>query len=170
MRAFPKPSHSGCELHRGQALVEFAIILPIFLVLTLGVIDLGRAFVFGISVQEGARQAARLAATANNDPSVDDAAVIGRLVASSSPALVGCALTANVSQGCNGGTWRFSIDVNNGAYTSITTARSNNALAGAKVRITAAGSVALLPGFQTGAFGLSLPQINVQGQAAMVAL
>jgi Flp pilus assembly protein TadG len=170
VRAFTKHLPDTRDPHRGQALVEFAFILPILLILTLGLIDLGRAFVFGVSVQEGARQAARLAASANFDPSVDDTAVIGRLLASSSPALVGCALTPNVTQSCNGGTWRFSIDINNGAYTSIPLARNANALAGAKVRVTAAGSVALLPGFQTGAFGLSLPQISVQGQAAMVVL
>jgi Flp pilus assembly protein TadG len=174
VRAFPKSSPHIGELHRGQALVEFAFILPIVLILTLGLIDLGRAFVFGISVQEGARQAARLAASANYDATVDDSAITGRLIASSSPALVGCPLTPNTTVTCNGGTWRYSIDINNGTYTSISTARTaltpSNAFSGASVRVTATGSIALLPGFQTGAFGLSLPQIGVQGQAAMVVL
>jgi Flp pilus assembly protein TadG len=150
-------------------MVEFAFVLPIVLVLTLGLFDLGRAFVMGIAVQEGARQAARLAAAASYDSTIDDAAVLGRLVASSNPALVGCSAAANMTQTCGGGTWRFTVEVN-GASSTLAAARAANTLAGADVRVTAAGAVALLPGFQTGAFGLTLPQIAVQGQAAMVVL
>ena len=62
------------------------------------------------------------------------------------------------------------MDVANGAYPTLAAARTANVLAGADVRVTALGSVALLPGFQTGAFGLTLPNIGVQGQAAMVVL
>ena len=168
MRAFTKSSPHARGTHRAQALVEFAFVLPIMLILTLGLFDLGRAFVLGISVQEGARQAARLAAAAGYETTITDAAVLGRLIASSSPALVGCPPTPGVDQTCGGGTWRFTVDV--GGYQTIAAARNANALSGANVRVTAAGSVALLPGFQTGAFGLTLPQIGVQGQAAMVVL
>jgi Flp pilus assembly protein TadG len=157
---------------RGQALVEFAIMLPIMLALTLGLIDLGRAFVFGVSVQEGARQAARLAASASYDVNVDDAAVLGRLVAASTPALVGCIASTTANQNCNGGIWTFSLSVVNGGntYASLAAARIANDLAGAKVTAAAHGSVALMPGVQTGAFGIVMPQISVHGQAAMVIL
>jgi Flp pilus assembly protein TadG len=170
VRPFTKSSPRAHEIHRAQALVEFAFVLPIMLILTLGLFDLGRAFVLGISVQEGTRQAARLAAGASYDSTITDAAILGRLIASSSPALVGCPATLDLNQTCGGGNWRFTIEVANGAYPTIAAARTANALSGANVRVTAAGSVALLPGFQTGAFGLTLPQIGVQGQAAMVVL
>lgn len=171
MSVFPNSSRRRTNVHQAQALVEFAIILPVMLVMTLGLIDLGRAFVFGVSVQEGSRQAARLAATANYDTSVTDSAVLGRLVGASIPALTGC-LSQTTTQTCNGGSWTFTINVVNGGttYTTIAAARTANALPGAQVTVTAAGAVALLPGLNTGAFGLSLPQINVQGQSAMAIL
>jgi Flp pilus assembly protein TadG len=45
---------------RGQALVEFAIALPIFLVLLMGVFDLGRAIYQYNGVSEAAREIARV--------------------------------------------------------------------------------------------------------------
>ena len=166
------------RVRRAQALVEFALVLPVMLLMLLGMIDLGRAFVFGVATQEGARQAARLAASANYDVFVDDSSVFGRLVASSAPALVGCSATpptppnTTTTQSCNGGTWTFSVCVNDGTNpcNTIAGARTARTLAGAKVTVTAAGSVALVPGLQTGAFGLVLPTITVQGQTAMVVL
>lgn len=151
--------------------MEFAIILPVMLLMTLGLIDLGRAFVFGVAVQEGTRQAARIAATASYDSSVTDSAVLGRLVGASNPALNGCASLTTL-QSCNGGNWTFTVNVSSGgsSYPSIAAARTAHALPGSQVTITAAGSVALLPGLNTGIFGLSLPQINVQGRSAMVIL
>jgi Flp pilus assembly protein TadG len=165
-------SSSRPSRHNAQALVEFSIIVPVMLLMVLGLIDLGRAFVFGVAVQEGTRQAARVAATASYDSTLTDAAVLGRLVAASNPALIGCA-SQTASQTCNGGNWTFTVNVLSGGstYSSISAARSANALVGgAQVTITAAGSVALLPGVSTGMYGLRLPQLNVQGQTAMVIL
>jgi phosphoribosylcarboxyaminoimidazole (NCAIR) mutase len=112
-----------------------------------------------------------MAATANYDSTLTDSAVLGRLVAASNPALVGC-LSQTSSQSCNGGNWTFNVSVVSGGttYTTIASARSANALAGAQVTITASGSVALLPGVSTGNYGLVLPSITVQGQTAMVIL
>ena len=171
MSRFTNPSRRGRHVHQAQALVEFAIVMPVMLLMTLGLIDLGRAFVFGVAVQEGTRQAARIASTAKYDNTLTDSAVLGRLVAASNPALNGCALQTT-AQSCNGGNWTFTLNVasSGASYTSIGAARTANALAGSKVTVTAAGSVALLPGLNTGVFGLSLPQINVQGQSAMVIL
>lgn len=47
---------------RGQTLVEFALILPVFLVLTLGVVDGARVFSAYISITNGAREGALYAA------------------------------------------------------------------------------------------------------------
>ena len=89
---------------QAQAYVEFALVLPLLLLLVLGMIDLGRAFVFGVAVQQGAREAARLGAKAALDPTIDDATVFGRLIAASDPALVGCSATRTPGQACSGGT------------------------------------------------------------------
>ncbi len=44
--------------HRGQSLVEFALVFPILLLLLAGGADLARAYFAGIQVADGARQAA----------------------------------------------------------------------------------------------------------------
>ena len=162
--------------------MEFAIVLPVMLLMTLGLIDLGRAFVFGVAVQEGTRQAARLASNAaddvsNGQPNVTDQAVLGRLIASSNPALTGCTPAAAPPQTCNGFTLSMQVVVNGATYTSLALARADthwatarSSTGGVQVTLTAAGPVALLPGVSTGIFGLTLPQINVQGQSAMVLL
>jgi hypothetical protein len=47
---------------RGQSLVEFALVLPMLLVLLLGIADFGRVFAAGISVEATGRNAAEAAA------------------------------------------------------------------------------------------------------------
>jgi hypothetical protein len=48
------------DAHRGQALAEFAIVLPIFLLLILGVVDFGRAIYQYNGVSQAAREIARV--------------------------------------------------------------------------------------------------------------
>jgi hypothetical protein len=45
--------------HEGQALVEFALAVPIFLLLIFGLIDLGRAVYVNSAIAQAARDAAR---------------------------------------------------------------------------------------------------------------
>lgn len=47
---------------RGQTLAEFALVLPLLLVLLLGVVDFGRVFSAGITMEAAARNAAEAAA------------------------------------------------------------------------------------------------------------
>ena len=47
---------------RGQSLVEFALVLPMLLVLLLGIADFGRVFAAGITLEAAARNAAEVAA------------------------------------------------------------------------------------------------------------
>lgn len=47
--------------HRGQALVEFAIVLPIMALIVFGLLDLGRAIYTYNTLAQSARQAARVA-------------------------------------------------------------------------------------------------------------
>lgn len=52
---------------RGQSLVEFALVLPMLLVLLLGIADFGRVFAAGITLEAAARNAAEIAAEAYMD-------------------------------------------------------------------------------------------------------
>jgi Flp pilus assembly pilin Flp len=47
---------------RGASLVEFALIMPLLVLLILGIVDAGWAFFQNLEVRHGAREAARLAA------------------------------------------------------------------------------------------------------------
>lgn len=58
VRAFRKSPRSKL---RGQSLVEFAITLPVLLLLALGVTDLGRSFYYREAVTNSVRQALRIA-------------------------------------------------------------------------------------------------------------
>jgi hypothetical protein len=50
------------RVRRGQSLVEFALILPLLLVLLLGIADFGRIFTAGIGLEAAARDAAEIGA------------------------------------------------------------------------------------------------------------
>ena len=150
--------------------MEFAIILPVLLLMTLGMIDLGRAFVFGVATQQGAREAARYASRyAVSKATVTDDLVRQRLIDASFPSLQGCDPTLSSPQTCGGGTWTFTLTVTPASgtpYSSIATAATNSGLSGGKITVTANGAVAMLGGVCLGQ-SLCLPAIGVQGQASM---
>jgi TadE-like protein len=58
MGAFTRRSRTRS---RGQGLVEFALVLPVFMVILIGMVDLGRAIWANNSVANAAREAARFA-------------------------------------------------------------------------------------------------------------
>lgn len=53
---------------RGQSLVEFALVFPVFLLLLCGIVDVSNVFYTEMSVQNALRQAARYAITGNHLP------------------------------------------------------------------------------------------------------
>ena len=55
---------------RGQALVEFALVLPIFAIMLFGIIDFGRYVFTANSLNNGAREAARFASVVNRPAGV----------------------------------------------------------------------------------------------------
>lgn len=57
-----RPTHKRRQRERGQALLEFAFVVPIFLVLVLGVVDFSWALRSWITVTNSAREGARLGA------------------------------------------------------------------------------------------------------------
>jgi Flp pilus assembly protein TadG len=157
---------------RGQSLVEFALILPVLLFMTLGIIDLGRAFVYGVSAQQAAREAARYASRLVVNANVTDASVLQRFIDAANPAMQGCT-AVTTEQTCGGGTWQMTIAAtppgSGTSYASIATATafsSNPYLSGGSITVRAHGSVALLGGMcfsQT----LCLPAIGVHGESTM---
>jgi Flp pilus assembly protein TadG len=72
---------------RGAVAVEFALLLPLLMVLVFGVIDFGRLFNAQVSVTQAAREGARLAALGYTN-----SAVISRTTAAA-PALSGLTVT-----------------------------------------------------------------------------
>jgi Flp pilus assembly protein TadG len=158
--------------HRAQALVELAVVLPVMLIILLGMVDLGRAFVFGVAVQNGAREAARLGARAAIDSTIDNVAIRQRLITASAPALAGCSASTDTSQNCGIGTWTLAISVaatDGHTYPSVT-AVPPAYLPGSRLTVTASGSsLSMFAGFATG-LGMKLSAINAQGQAVMMVL
>jgi Flp pilus assembly protein TadG len=51
--------HARFRRSRGQALVEFALVLPIFLLILMGIFDLGRAVYYSSTLSNAARETAR---------------------------------------------------------------------------------------------------------------
>ena len=52
----------GPAAHRGQSLVEFALVIPLFLLILFGVVDAGRYVYMNSVLSQAAREGARLAA------------------------------------------------------------------------------------------------------------
>lgn len=58
---------------KGQAMVEFALIIPIFLLLLLGMVDLSRVISANFVLDNAARSAARIGAVSDDDVKIQSA-------------------------------------------------------------------------------------------------
>src|SRR6266545_4468406 len=160
MSMLPSPA-AARRAQPAQSVVELALILPVFLIMLLGMFDIGRAFVFGVAVQNGAREAARLGSQAalvgaNNDAAAQaqfERLVLQRLI--HAPALSGCQAVSGTQPSTGCPAW------------VLTVSPSGTKASGAAVTVTAVGRPSIFAGFMTGAMSLSLPQVTVHGQAIM---
>ena len=59
----PRVLHRFRQTDTGQTLVEFAMVLPLMLILMFGIVDFGRAFYIWLTVTNAAREGARVGAT-----------------------------------------------------------------------------------------------------------
>ena len=73
----PRTPHTSRASERGTALIEFALVLPLLLVLTLAVVDLSRAFYAKNVIEQAAREGVRLLAVTS---SADSALVRSRVL------------------------------------------------------------------------------------------
>ncbi len=66
-QATPFRSQQGKFRQCGSAIVEFAIIAPVFLLFMIGIIELSMAYFANLTMQHAVREGARYAVTGNND-------------------------------------------------------------------------------------------------------
>jgi Flp pilus assembly protein TadG len=64
------------ERRAGQALVEFALVIPVFFLLVLGILDFGRIGLYFVAASDLARSGARYAANYNNGGGFTDAQTV----------------------------------------------------------------------------------------------
>lgn len=86
MRDLPRIRHAGTQAvaddDAGQSLIEFALVLPLVLLLLIGILDLGRGFQAYVSLGNAVREAAReatvhgSAAAVTWGPAANDARVV----------------------------------------------------------------------------------------------
>jgi Flp pilus assembly protein TadG len=77
----PHPSRRHSARGRGQALVEFALVFPLFILLLAGMIDFGMGLSQYMTIINAARESARLGVTACTNPTGCKAAVEAKAIA-----------------------------------------------------------------------------------------
>lgn len=60
---------------KGQSMVEFALVIPVFILLLFGILDCGRIFNAYLTIDNAAREAARAASIGKDDSTVQSIAV-----------------------------------------------------------------------------------------------
>jgi len=139
---------------RAQAFVELALSMPVILVLLLGTYDFGRAYIIGVAVQQGTREAARLGAGSALDSAISDDVIRQRLIDAAAPTMQGvtgaqCASACTDSQGL---VWTVTI--------SKTPAGTPTVIA-----VSASTPMPLATGFLTSLVGIS--NIPITGSSQM---
>ena len=78
------------ESEDGAAAVEFALVLPVLLLLIFGIVDFGRMLNAKITINQAAREGARAAALVDQDAGVDRATAAAGGLDIEAPDVVGC--------------------------------------------------------------------------------
>jgi Flp pilus assembly protein TadG len=161
-----RPARSGSRRTRGQALVEFALTLPIMLLILLAVVDLGRAFYAGVVAEQAAREGVRLAMGAVPGAGVTVANIETQVSTALGYACTGCPNTLAFSAAPT-------VDVggydNTGAQFGRVNGSGTEAICasnctGAQVRVEVNFNVPLYTGFLVERFGYG--SIPVRGFAS----
>ena len=160
--AMHRTAAHGTRTGRGQAMVEMAIVLPVFLLFLMGMVDFGRGLLFGTAVQGGSREAGRVASQVVLNGDTDDA-IVTRLINASWPAMVGLTPPASgtmCSGGCALGTDGF------GVSWTVTVTTTPSRSSGDSIEVKTVGSMPLLFGLIASRLGIST--IDVHGDAVFV--
>ncbi|MCH7998421.1 MAG: pilus assembly protein [Chloroflexi bacterium] len=72
LKLIRRRTEKGQRGEKGQALVEFALLVPIFLILLFAIVDFGMGFHSWITVTNSAREGARLGAVAATEQQIID--------------------------------------------------------------------------------------------------
>jgi Flp pilus assembly protein TadG len=91
---------------RGAAAVEFALVLPVLIVLVLGIVEFGRAFQVQSTLAAAAREGVRIVAI--QDDSAAATAAVQSASSSLNPGLTGGNLTIS---GCAGGAANATLEI-----------------------------------------------------------
>jgi Flp pilus assembly protein TadG len=109
MKSFRGRPSTGRRRSRGQAVVEFALILPLFLLLLAGMVDFGMALYDYMAIVNAARDGARVGASACGTATppcsskiVSHAAPSGGLL-SAANLTIACTTPVGASTGCDTG-------------------------------------------------------------------
>ena len=118
----PSTNHEPARSQRSQALIEFALVSPVLLLLLFGIVDIGRAVFYFDTVNHAAREGARVAVRASNQlPANADvvAAVTSQMIGApvSAPCPQG-PITAAVPPGNTG--WVYISEPNPPAFAETT--------------------------------------------------
>ena len=65
----------GCNRSGGQALVEFALLIPVLIIIVMGIIEFGRLWMTMVTLSGAAREGVRVAAVTAPDQALVEAAV-----------------------------------------------------------------------------------------------
>lgn len=107
---------SGPNRERGQSLLEFAMVLPVLLLLAIGTIEFGRAYYQYNTLSKAVRQAARYMSshgyTAAEQTNAKRMAIYGNADGTGSPCLPGLTVSniAVTARDDGGGTGPFTLD------------------------------------------------------------
>ncbi len=99
--------------HKGQSIVELALILPVFILIVFGMLDMGRAFYFQEAIANMAREGARYGAV-NNTTSVSSEAL------AEAGALVSGATISSVVKACDSKSEQYVSVTVNYAFSLVT--------------------------------------------------
>ena len=149
---FMQRPHATRPRQRGQSLVEFALVLPVFMLLVFGILDGGRAIVAYNDVSQSTRNVARVASVSCFDTATR--------CSSASGTPIGNAMAGQVSTS-GPITWTVTcIDPN-------TNATATNCTAGDIIRVRADASVTLVTPLIAQALGGTVA-VNATSEATVI--
>jgi Flp pilus assembly protein TadG len=137
----------------GQALVEFAIVMPVLLIIVTGIIQFGLLFNKYITLTDAARNGAQTLAIGRGLSNPCDPAVLQTVQSGSATGLTASQVTPSFSSG--------SDFCGTGTYTYNTTGNTN----GAEIQGDQATVTATQP-FTLSVFGMSVVQMNLSASAS----